>query len=121
MENNAELIKHWNKILAEEGLSVWAGCEEKRLWHSMDEFAETASNHPRTYVPRVRRSSRTSLYPLVFAALSEEDQRIFHLFTQMTSAEIAQHLGINHSTLRMRLLRLRRWIDQQVKSLSANY
>lgn len=121
MENNAELVKQWNQILADEGLSVWAGHQDARLWDSMDEFSENVSNHPRSYVPRVRLSFRLSYYPMVFSLLSDEDRIFFRLASRFKSHTIARHFKVTPASVRKRFERLKRKIEQQVKRLSAEY
>jgi hypothetical protein len=108
----------WNKILAEEGLSVWEGIDHHLVY--TDQLSVNRSPHPRSFVDPTRSAGNSDnrLYEqLAVANLTDRERRFLDAHQSMTVPEVASRYEISVHAVYCRIGSIRRKINITTKAL----
>ena len=117
MSNSTEQ-KYWNKILAEEGLSVWEGTDHHLSY--VEHLPVGQSDHPRSYINPAKSAgdSDTRLYyQLALSTLSDRDKKFLEAYESHTVPELEKLLDMTKHAVHARISSIRRKLKDTAKSL----
>jgi hypothetical protein len=108
----------WNKILANEGLSVWEGTDHHLVY--MEQLTSTRSTHPRSFVDPTRSAgdSDTRIYEqMAIAVLTDRERKFLDCYQSKAVPEVARLYDISVHAVYCRIGAIRRKINLTTKSL----